>query len=100
LRVIAEPVQQLAALGTPPRGRQQVCGPLQQAVSEAQLQVALDAKAGVARSVHQKLLAHALTGHSRCGYRREEGSRAAACATAEERAVLAIQQAVLRRKPK
>jgi hypothetical protein len=32
--------------------------------------------------------------HRRCRDRREKGSRVAACATAEERAVLAIQQAV------
>jgi hypothetical protein len=62
LCVVAELVRRLAALGALPRGRQQVCGPLQQAVEEAQL--ALDAEAGVVRSVYRELLARALAGHS------------------------------------
>jgi len=52
VRVIAVLVQLLAALGTQPRGGQQlqVCGPPQQAVQEAQL--ALDAEAGIVGSVY------------------------------------------------
>jgi hypothetical protein len=88
LRVVAELVQLLVALGAQPCGGQQVCRPLQQPVPEAQL--ALDAKAGVVGSIHQDLLACALAGQGCCGYRREEGSRVAARAAAEHRALLAV----------